>query len=327
MTDLSIIVVSWNTRDLVLDCLESIERVGRSYAALGVIETLVVDNGSDDGTVLAVRSAFPAVRLVELSTNLGFSAGCNAGIRAAGGRVLLLLNSDAQLCAGVLETCMKFLDDNPNVALVGPQLLNSDGSKQNSVHNFPILATELVPKSVFQFLFRKRFPSHRFTGSEPVDVEALVGAAMFVRREVVDTVGALSEDFFFYLEETDWCWRIRAAGWRVVLLPDAHVTHLSGASSKKKNPSSARIEYHRSLYLFYRKHRGTGWMAAVLMLRTLKALFYAITQAPLALADGRRRARWMSHRDVLLWHLRGCPKGMGLARLPAVDRVRMPVPD
>ncbi len=324
MTDLSIIVVTWNTRDLVLDCLASIGRVLGSCGTGTVIETLVVDNGSEDDTERAVRSGFPAVRLVKLSANLGFAAGCNAGIRKAGGRVLLLLNSDAQLCAGAVERCMGFLAANPNVAIVGPQLLNPDGSKQNSVHNFPIVATELIPKSVFQFVFRKRFPSHRWTSGEPVDVEALVGAAMFVRRDVVDSVGMLSEDFFFFLEETDWCWRMRAAGWRVVHLPDAHVTHLSGASSKKKNPSLTRIEYHRSLYLFYRKHRGMGWMATVLVLRTLKALFYVVTQAPLALANERRAARWMSHRDVLLWHLRGCPKTMGLARLSAADRVRMP---
>jgi GT2 family glycosyltransferase len=327
LTDLSIIVVSWNTRDLVLDCLASIERVRGECGTEMVIETLVVDNGSDDGTVPAVRDAFAAVRLVELGANLGFSAACNAAMSVAGGRFFLLLNSDAQLCTGIFETCIGFLDANPTVALVGPQLLNPDGSKQNSIHNFPTLATELVPKSVFQFLFRKRFPSYRWMGSEPVDVEALVGAAMFVRREVVDVVGALCEDFFFFFEETDWCWRMRAAGWRVALLPDAHVIHLSGASSKKKNASLTRIEYHRSLYLFYRKHRGMGWMATVLVLRTLKALFYVITQAPLALTDAGRLGRWRSHRDVLLWHLRGCPKAMGLAAISAADRVRMPAAD
>ncbi|MGE4608553.1 MAG: glycosyltransferase family 2 protein [Myxococcota bacterium] len=323
MTDLSIIVVTWNTRDLVLDCLASIERVGGSCGAGYVVETLVVDNGSEDGTAQAVRSGFPDVRLVKLSANLGFSAGCNAGIREASGRVLLLLNSDARLCAGVLERCMGFLEAHPDVAIVGPQLLNPDGSKQNSVHNFPILATEFIPKSVLQFVFRKRFPSRRWTDSEPVDVEALVGAAMFVRRDVIDTVGELSEDYFFFLEETDWCWRMRAAGWRVVHLPDANVTHLSGASSKKKNPSLTRIEYHRSLYCFYRKHRGMGWMATVLVLRTIKALFYVVTQAPMALADERRLARWKSHRGVLVWHLRGCPESTGLARLSAADRARM----
>jgi len=327
MTDLSIIVISWNTRDLVLDCLASIERVRGSFGAGKVIETLVVDNASDDGTVSAVRSAFPAVRLVELGENLGFSTACNAGMSVSDGRFLLLLNSDAQLCSGVLETCIGVLDANPKVGLVGPQLLNPDGSKQNSIHNFPMLATELIPKSVFQFVFRKRFPSHRFTGNEPVEVEALVGAAMFVRSEVVEAVGALCEDFFFFLEETDWCWRMRAAGWRVAFLPDAHVIHLSGASSKKKNASLTRIEYHRSLYLFYRKHRGMGRMATVLVLRTLKAFLYVITQAPLALASERRMARWKSHRDVLLWHLRGCPKAMGLASLSAAGRVSMPAAD
>jgi len=322
VTDLSIIVVTWNTRDLVLDCLRSIERVRSGCDR--VIETVVVDNGSVDGTEQAVRSGFADVRLVRLPSNAGFAAGCNAGIQTASGRVLLLLNSDAQLCEGAVERCLTFLDSHPDVAMVGPQLLNPDGTKQNSVHNFPTLAAEFVGRSVLQFVFRGRFPSKRWIGSEPVDVEALVGAAMFVRREIVDAVGDLSEDYFFFLEETDWCWRIRAAGWRIVHIPDAHVVHLSGASSKKKNPSLTRIEYHRSLYRFYRKQRGTGRMSVVLVVRTLKAILYVVTQAPMALAGGRRGARWKSHRDVLLWHLRGCPQHIGLAPAAATDRVGAP---
>jgi GT2 family glycosyltransferase len=320
VTSVSIIIVTWNTRDLVLDCLASIEHVGGARSAGVDVETIVVDNGSEDGTGQAVQSAFPGVRLLTLSANLGFAAGCNVGIRESSGRFFLLLNSDAQLVAGVVDRCVGFLEANPDVAIVGPQLLNPDGSKQTSVHNFPIVATELIPKSVFQYFFPSRFPSHRTAGNDPVDVEALVGAAMFVRRDAVDSVGDLSEDYFFFLEETDWCWRMRAAGWRVTYLPDAHITHVSGASSKKKNASMTRIEYHRSLYLFYRKHRGMGWMATVLVLRTLKALFYVATQAPLALADEVRLVRWKSHRDVFLWHLRGCPKTMGLTRLSAIDR-------
>ncbi len=322
MTDLSIIVVTWNTRDLVLDCLASIDRARRSCAE--VIETIVVDNGSEDGTEQAVRAGFPDVRLLKLASNVGFAAGCNEGIRAASGRVLLLLNSDAQLCEGALDECMSFLDANPDVGIVGPQLLNPDGSKQNSVHNFPTLVAEVVPKSLLQFLFRRRFPSRRWIGEEPIDVQALVGAAMFVRSEVVVAIGGLSEDYFFFLEETDWCWRMRVAGWRVVHIPAAEVIHLSGGSSKKKNPSLTRIEYHRSLYCFYRKQRGMGRMSIVLVLRTLKAMLYVVTQAPLALVDARRRVRWTSHRDVLFWHLRGCPQGIGLSRPSAADRARLP---
>ena len=210
---------------------------------------------------------------------------------------------------------MRFLDEHPDVGIVGPQLLHPDGSKQNSVHNFPVLATELLPKGVLRLLFRRRFPSWRWAGSDPLDVEAVVGAAVFLRTELLASVGPLPEDYFFFLEETDWCWRVRKAGWRIVYLPTAYVVHVSGGSSKRKNPALTRIEYHRSLYRFFRKNRGRGRMAIVFVLRIAKSLFYVVSQAPLAVLGERQRARWVVHRDVLLWHLRGCPASVGLARI------------
>jgi GT2 family glycosyltransferase len=317
MIDLSIVVVTWNTRELVLDCLASIEAelaAGGGSAGLAA-ETCVVDNGSGDGTVEAIRQRFAWVRVVSLPRNVGFAAGSNAGLHALRGRHALLLNSDATLVRGVLRGCVEYLDANPDVGVVGPQLLNPDGSKQNSIHNFPMLATEVVPKGVFQFFFRRRFPSRRWAGEQPIDVEAVAGAALFVRASLLSELGKLPEDYFFFLEETDFCLRVHAAGWRVVHFPAAFVVHLSGASSKRRSPALTRIEYHRSLYRFFRKYRGPVPSALVLALRTTKAFFYVLTQAPLALAGRRHRARWAIHRDVLVWHLRGCPASVGLGRL------------
>ena len=314
MIDLSIVVVTWNTRELVLECLDSIERADDDGLSS---ETWLVDNGSCDGTVEAVFERFPWAGVVALPDNVGFAAGCNAGIRRANGRHVLLLNSDTRICADALGRCVAYLDAHPDVGIVGPQLLHPDGTTQNSIHNFPLMATELLPRGLFQFLFRSRFPSRRWTGNDPIEVEAIVGAAIFARREVIERVGALPEDYFLFLEETDWCWRVREAGWRIVHLPTAYVTHWSGASSKKKNATLTRIEYHRSLYHFYRKHRGLLSMAIVLGLRLAKSFFYVISQAPLALLGGRHRTRWAMHRDVLLWHLRGCPAAVGLGQLSA----------
>ena len=321
MIDLSIVVVTWNTRDLVLDCLASIEaELSSQGGSAGVVaETCVVDNASSDGTQDAIRRRFPWVQVVSLPRNVGFAAGSNAGLRSLRGRHALLLNSDARLERGVLARCVAYLDAHPDVGVVGPQLLNPDGSKQNSIHNFPMLVTEVLPKGIFQFLFRRRFPSRRWAGESPIDVQAVAGAALFLRAQLLREVGILPEEYFFFLEETDWCLRVRSAGWRVVHLPDVFVTHLSGGSSKRRSPALTRIEYHRSLYHFFRKHHGTVPTALVLGLRFTKAFFYLVTQAPLVLAGERHRERWDIHRRVLLWHLRGCPATVGIGRSPAPE--------
>lgn len=316
MIDLSIVVVTWNTRDLVLECLASIESAVAAGSTLET-EVIVVDNGSTDATCEAVRSGFPAAALIARSRNGGFAAGANQGMRAAAGRHILLLNSDAKLVPGTFEACVAYLDEYPDVGIVGPQLVNPDGTRQNSIHNFPMLATELLPKGVIQFFFRRRFPSRRWTGSGPLDVEAVVGAALFVRASVVRRVGALCEDYFFFLEETDWCWRMREAGWRVVLLPSVEVVHLSGGSSKRKYPALTKIEYHRSLYRFFRTYRGMTSAALVFALRFAKSCFYVVSKSPSLAFGAASRARWAAHRDVFDWHIRGCPQAVGLGHFRA----------
>jgi GT2 family glycosyltransferase len=139
-----------------------------------------------------------------------------------------------------LEACVRYLDAHPDVGVVGPQLLNADGSKQNCVHNYPSLVTEIVPKGLLETLWPRRFPSKRYTHATPFDVQAMIGACLVVRREVLEHVGLMPEDYFFFMEETDWCYRIRRAGWRIVLVPDAAVVHLHGASSKKRMPVETR---------------------------------------------------------------------------------------
>ncbi|MFQ5697697.1 MAG: glycosyltransferase family 2 protein [Myxococcota bacterium] len=296
--DLSIVIVAWNVRDLVLDCLASIR-----VAKLGVShEQIVVDNGSDDDTVLAVRRQFPEVRVIALPRNVGFGAGNNVGLRVMRGRYGLLLNSDTIVLPGGLERCVHYLDAHPRVGVVGPQLLNPDRTKQNCIHNSPTLLSELVSQSLLRRLFPRRYPSKRIEYAAPIEVEAVLGACLCVRREVLEQVGLIDEDYFFFLEETDWCHRIRAKGWRVVHLPDAQVVHLYGESTKKKLPLRTRIEYHRSRHTFFRKNRGP---AALALLRAIVRVRLWIG----CLLGGRRAAEY---RAILAWYRAGMPATGGL---------------
>ena len=297
--DLSIVIVAWNVRDLVLDCLASIElaRPQISY------EVILVDNGSIDFTVEAVVRQFPDTRILALPKNIGFGAGNNRGLEVMRGRHAVLLNSDTIVLSGGLEACVRYLDENPDVGVVGPQLLNPDRTKQNCIHDSPNLVSELLGQSLLRRLLPRRYPSKLVDYPGPVEVEAVLGACLFVRREVIEKVGMIDEAYFFFLEETDWCHRIRAAGWRIVHLPDAFVIHLYGESTKKKTPLRTRIEYYRSRYLFFRKNRSR---LAYLVLRGI-----VMMKILAGVGFGGRRAG--EYRKILAWHLAGESASSGLA--------------
>jgi GT2 family glycosyltransferase len=316
VTDLSIVVVSWNGRELLEGCLTSIEREVRERRGEGRIETetLVVDQASSDGSAAAVRARFPFAEVIELPANVGFAAGNNVGLRRAKGRHAVLLNNDTIVLPDGLERLVRYLDAHPDVGVVGPQLLNPDGSKQNSVHSIPNFVTEIVPKGLLESIAPWRYPSKRFEHPGPIAVEAVLGACLMVRREVWEDVGPMPEEYFFFLEETDWCLRIRRAGWKVVHVPEARIVHVHGATTKKRVPAETRIEYHRSLYRFFRTHRGERAVRVLLAVRIAKGFLYAATGWLPALVSARARDRWLQNLRVLAWHLRGRPAREGLAR-------------
>jgi GT2 family glycosyltransferase len=230
-----------------------------------------------------------------------------------------ILNNDTVLGRDALEACVRFLDVHPDVGVVGPQLLHPDGRRQNSIHNYPTFLGELVPRGVLETLWPRRFPSKRFAPREPLDVEAVLGACMVVRREALLEVGPLPEDYFFFLEETDWLYRMTRAGWRVVHLPEARLVHVHGAATKRRVPLATRIEYHRSLYHFFRKHRGAAQTRAVMAVRLVRLVLALVLLAPFALVLPGERERWRQRAGILAWHLRGCPASWGLqgVRAPA----------
>jgi len=310
--DLSIVIVTWNAKDVLLPAVESIFREvkGISY------EVLVVDNDSKDGSADAVEAEFPEAKVIRCPRNLGFAGGNNVGLREVQGRYAVLLNSDTITHAGAFERMVATMDEHPEVGGCGPQLLNPDGSKQNCFHNFPTLTSELVNLSLLQILFPEKYPSKRRTYADPIEVDAVLGACMMVRREVLDRVGPMDEGYFFFLEETDWCARIREAGWKIVHIPDARITHLYGESTKKKIPIPTYIEYYRSLYRFFDKNRGKGQKAVVVAFRvmklTLDLLLAALLVALTLGLSGKGRRKFSTYATLLAWHILGCPGGWGL---------------
>ena len=308
-------IVTWNAREVLVDALASIEAVVRRRSDEQRIETetLVVDNGSEDGSLEAVRERFPWAEVIALEGNIGFARGNNVGLRQAKGRHVLLLNSDTIVLPDALEACVRYLDAHPEVGVVGPQLLNPDRSKQNCIHNFPSLVSEVIPKGILETFLPKRFPSKRYHHVEPIAVDAVLGACLFARREVLEKVGLMPEDYFFFLEETDWCFQIRGAGYEIVHLPTSHVVHIYGASTKKKLPTRTRIEYHRSLYHFFRKNRGVQAWLSIQFLRTLKLFAYVVLRAPIALFSVSARRRFSADCRIFAWQLCGQPAAWGLS--------------
>jgi GT2 family glycosyltransferase len=309
--DLSIIIVSWNTKEFLLSCVGSVFESDQGISR----EVIVVDNGSQDGSGNEVKKMLPWVRLVENERNLGFAKAVNQGLQRASGRYILLLNPDTRIKQGAIERLVSFMDLHSDTGVAGAQLLNSDGSKQNSIANFPSLATELFNKSLLRWLFPKRFPGKERNYSEPVEVNSVIGACMMVRREALDQVGLLDEDYFLFLEETDWCYRMKKAGWKVYHVPEAEVLHFQGKSTET-DKKRARVEYFRSRYHFFKKNRGRGqWLIllAGLLIR-LGGELVAMTAASLvtffAIKGWRRKLAIYTY--LFWWHLRLCPEGMGL---------------
>lgn len=255
MPDLSIIIVNWNVRDLLRRCLHSI----LANVPGGQLEIIVVDNGSTDGSAEMVRTEFPLVRLIANPDNRGFPAANNQGLEVARGRYVLLLNPDTEVVGDALATMAAFADAHPDVGILGPQLLNPDGSVQSSRRRFPTLLTALFESTWLQPYAPRRLLEHYYVldcpDDEVQDVDWVTGAALMARREAVKQVGPLDEGFFMYSEELDWCRRFREAGWRVVYLPTARIVHYVGKSSEQVLPAR-HIHFQTSKVRYFRKYHG-----------------------------------------------------------------------
>jgi GT2 family glycosyltransferase len=259
MVDLSIIIVNYNTLQLLRSCLHSVQRYSSDLSH----EVIVIDNGSTDHSQQMVADEYPHIHLICNAENYGFARANNQGLCVARGRYLLLLNSDAELLDGAPSRMIDFMDKHANVGIVGASLRNADGSRQFDCDLFPLTPWQRL----YQLLIDKINPHNqhtrrariaRWTYEAPFEVDWVLGAALMIRRATMEQAGLLDERFFMYAEDIDWCYRVKQIGWKVFYLPDVAVYHKRHGSSPEMPDHAGHVNKRadQSLLKFYRKHYG-----------------------------------------------------------------------
>ncbi len=255
LNKLDIIIVNYKSEDCLFLCLKSV------YDSIDGMNfgVLIYDNSPDD-KMGKISKAFPQVKIIRNDANIGFAAAVNKGLKKSNAPYVMLLNPDTVVEKGTLNTLCSYLDNEPRVGVVGPKILNSDGSIQGSARSFPTPMTGLFGRTSF---FSRIFPNNKFTrknilvGNDnlknPLRVDWVSGACMVVRRSAFNKVGLLDEQFFMYWEDADWCRRMSQNGWLVKYLPNAMVLHLVGKSSRK-HPIRSNLEFHKSAYRLFEKY-------------------------------------------------------------------------
>src|ERR1700756_725360 len=302
--DVSIVIVSFNTRDVLRECLESVERESAGVR----VEVMVVDNHSSDGSPEMIEREFPWVRLFSSKVNLGFASANNVALEVVRGRYAVLLNSDAFLRPGSLALAVRHMDEHPEAGLAGARLVGRDDAWQPSARMFPSLMTDLFVMTGLA----GRFPKSRLFGKfdrtwadpmEACECDWVPGAFSIIRAEALRKAGLFDPEFFLYSEEVDLCRRVRDAGYKIMYWPDIVVTHIGGESSRQvktlemsKSGAQLTLWRMRSTLLYYRKHHGLGaWGAR--MLET--ALYQLVVFRNRFSRDPRRQARVREHRKLI----------------------------
>lgn len=301
--DVSIIIVSWNVWRWLAPCLTSVRE------ALGALkgEIIVVDNASTDGTLERVREMFPEVHLLTNPANQGFPAANNQGMAIAHGRYFFLLNPDTLVLDRAIEALVAFADARPKAGVIGPQLLNPDGTVQSSRRRFPTFWTALFESTWWQPYAPPGILRHYYVLDRPdheiQEVDWVTGAAMLVRREVVEQVGPMDEGFFMYAEEMDWCRRIRAAGWQVFYYPWAKIIHYGGRSSDQV-PAVQHLAFQRSKIRYFWKYHGPA-VAAALRVFLIGQYLWQIGMEGAKAALGHKRGMRQERIGIYMQVIRG----------------------
>jgi GT2 family glycosyltransferase len=302
--DISIVIVSFNTREILRESLQSVER---ERGSLG-LEIFVVDNNSRDGSVEMVQSEFPTVRVIRSEVNLGFGAANNVALQLAQGRYIVLLNSDAFLCPDALKLSIQLMDRHPNVGLAGGRLVGRDSSWQPSARMFPSVFGDFLVMSGLAHKFRKsRFFGHGdrtwADPMEPAEVDWVPGAYSIIRTEALQKAGFFDPDFFLYCEEVDLCRRVQNSGYKIMYWPEIVVIHIGGESSRQmegrqmSSTGAQLIRWRmRSTLLYYRKHHGAAaWRSKILEL----AMYNLVALRNSFSADPKRKERVIQNRRLI----------------------------
>ncbi len=309
---ISFVIVNRNTSHLLLQCIGHIQASDPPVKS----EIILVDNGSTDDSVSQIRSRYPDVHIIEAGRNLGFAAANNRALSVAKGEILLLVNTDALLEADCAAKLLNVMKSDSHVGMIGPQLLNADGTNQNSFEAMPDIMTETLNRSLLKRILPKKYPGKK-TAPNCIEVPSLIGAVMMIRKDLLVKLGGFDEGYFFFFEETDLALRIRQAGFKVMHEPQAKAIHLQGATAGSYRPE-ARIEFYRSRYTFFNKHYGPVHAG---VLKTVVFVNLVLSSAGMNLANiatlrksERLNSRLETANRLLKWHIRGCPGHWGLPR-------------
>ena len=256
MKDISIIIVNWKVRPLLKKCLDSILK----YKDNLNIEIFVIDNDSRDGSPEMIMADYPSINMIALSSNQGFAKANNLGIKQAKGKYILLLNPDTEIIKGFFKKVIKYLDKHTDIGILGPKILNTDGSIQQSVRRFPTFFSQvLVLLKLKNILYNNKFLAHylhlNFNYHKTQKVDQVMGAAMMIRKSVLDKVGLLDEKFFIWFEEVDYCKRVNDLGSIIKYFSEASIIHHGGSSFNKQLAIKNQIIFNRSLLRYFKKYK------------------------------------------------------------------------
>lgn len=252
---LSVVIVNWNTSELLLNCLHSVELACEAYPEISA-EIVVIDNASSDDSVAATKAQFPNVRLIESKENVGFARANNLAILESNGKYILLLNPDTLIATDALRTLVTFMDENPDAGAAGSLLRNPNGTLQPSCYVAPTPARELWRLLYLDAIYPlANYRMHRWLQTCERQVDIVQGASLIVRRRVINQVGMLDADYFMYSEDFDWCHRIREGGWQIYWVPQSVVIHFGGQSTNQV-ATPMFLQLYEAKLRYFRKHYG-----------------------------------------------------------------------